>query len=85
MVQGQNRTALNSSFSQPAIENRKSNIQNWHIVAASVTGVSHEKATLPCQDAYAFHQLPNSVLICAVADGAGLPPYRKSVRVSPFR
>ncbi len=62
---------MNSSNSQPAIENRKSKIENWRVVAASVTGVSHEKANLPCQDAHAFRQLSNSVLICAVADGAG--------------
>ncbi|MGF1492440.1 MAG: PP2C family serine/threonine-protein phosphatase [Microcoleaceae cyanobacterium] len=44
---------------------------HWQVVAASVTGKSHEKQDLPCQDAYAFRSLPNDNLIVAVADGAG--------------
>lgn len=44
---------------------------SWTVVAASVAGVSHAKAALPCQDAHGYKILPNGVLIVAVADGAG--------------
>ena len=52
-------------------QNPKSNREHWQVVAASVAGVSHVKTALPCQDAHAYHLLPNGVLIAAVADGAG--------------
>ena len=44
---------------------------DWKVVAASVAGVSHEKAGLPCQDAHGIRQLSEVVLLAAVADGAG--------------
>ncbi|NJK69758.1 MAG: protein phosphatase 2C domain-containing protein, partial [Microcoleus sp. SU_5_3] len=44
---------------------------NWQVVAASVTGTSHEKRSQPCQDAHCWRLLPNNVLAAAVADGAG--------------
>jgi len=44
---------------------------NWQVVAASVTGTSHEKRSQPCQDAHCWRVLPNGVLVAAVADGAG--------------
>ncbi|MGL5061212.1 MAG: PP2C family serine/threonine-protein phosphatase, partial [Microcoleus sp.] len=44
---------------------------NWQVVAASVTGTSHEKRSQPCQDAHCWRLLPNNVLTAAVADGAG--------------
>ncbi len=43
----------------------------WQVVAASVTGASHEKAELPCQDAHCWRELPDGYLAIAVADGAG--------------
>jgi hypothetical protein len=46
-------------------------LTNWQVVAASVTGTSHEKRSQPCQDAHYWRQLPNGVLVAAVADGAG--------------
>jgi Protein phosphatase 2C len=44
---------------------------NWQVVAASVTGTSHEKRSQPCQDAHCWRVLSNGVLVAAVADGAG--------------
>ncbi len=44
---------------------------NWQIISASVTGTSHEKQDLPCQDAHGFKQLSPDLIILAVADGAG--------------
>jgi Protein phosphatase 2C len=43
----------------------------WRVVGASVCGLSHEKAGLPCQDAHAWRILSDGTLIIAVADGAG--------------
>ena len=42
----------------------------WRLLGASVTGASHAKTGLPCQDAHAFKTVPGGVLL-AVADGAG--------------
>ena len=44
---------------------------HWQVVAASVTGKSHEKHNIPCQDAQGYKRLSNNQLIFAVADGAG--------------
>lgn len=44
---------------------------SWRVIAASVQGVSHVKADLPCQDAHAYAVLPDGTLLVAVADGAG--------------
>ncbi len=44
---------------------------NWRVVAASVTGTSHEKNHLPCQDAHKWRVLQQGVLVAGVADGAG--------------
>lgn len=46
-------------------------LTNWQVVAASVTGTSHEKRSQPCQDAHCWRVLANGVLVAAVADGAG--------------
>ncbi|MGL5133535.1 MAG: PP2C family serine/threonine-protein phosphatase [Planktothrix sp.] len=46
-------------------------IEHWQVVSASVTGKSHEKQNLPCQDAQGYKHLSDSCLIFAVADGAG--------------
>jgi serine/threonine protein phosphatase PrpC len=46
-------------------------IDHWQVVSASVTGKSHEKQNLPCQDAQGYKHLSDSCLIFAVADGAG--------------
>ena len=43
----------------------------WHVVAVSVAGTSHEKFQKPCQDASRWQRLPNGLLVAAVADGAG--------------
>lgn len=46
-------------------------IDYWRIVPASVSGTSHQKRGLPCQDAYHWNRLPKGILVAAVADGAG--------------
>ena len=43
----------------------------WIVLGASVTGSSHLKASLPCQDAHAYCLVGDSTLIIAVADGLG--------------
>ena len=43
---------------------------SWHVSRASVTGTSHIRAGLPCQDS-SNHHVAGDVLIAAVADGAG--------------
>jgi len=45
--------------------------QSWRVVAASVTGACHAKTASPCQDAHHWAQLPDGVVVAAVADGAG--------------
>src|SRR5258708_21293222 len=47
-----------------------SNPANWRLLGASVTGTSHTKSGLPCQDAHAYREVAGCALI-AVADGAG--------------
>lgn len=44
---------------------------SWVVVSASVQGTSHLKIALPCQDAYAYKALNDSILVAAVADGLG--------------
>jgi Protein phosphatase 2C len=44
---------------------------HWRVVAASVCGTSHIKNHQLCQDAHHWQLLPDSVLVTAVADGAG--------------
>lgn len=43
----------------------------WQVVAASVQGASHERMGLPCQDAVYWKLQKPSLLLAAVADGAG--------------
>ena len=43
---------------------------SWQVSRASVTGTSHLRAGLPCQDS-SNHHVAGGVLIAAVADGAG--------------
>jgi hypothetical protein len=43
----------------------------WQAVAVSARGTSHEKTGQPCQDAHHWRRLPGTVLVAAVADGAG--------------
>jgi serine/threonine protein phosphatase PrpC len=52
--------------------------EQWSVIAASVTGSRHERAELPCQDA-CKHKIAHaeSILITAVADGAGSAPRAK--------
>lgn len=45
--------------------------QNWRVAAASVQGVSHLRADIPCQDAHHFALHGEGALVAAVADGAG--------------
>lgn len=51
--------------------NTSSKISQWQVVAASVGGTSHLKNNQLCQDAHHWQILPDSVLVAAVADGAG--------------
>jgi len=46
----------------------------WRVVGASVQGVAHRRAGLPCQDAQAWRVLGSGEVIIAVADGAGTAP-----------
>lgn len=46
-------------------------MSTWNVAAASVQGTSHIKRSQPCQDAYHWVVLDETVLIAAVADGAG--------------
>jgi hypothetical protein len=43
----------------------------WRIAAASVCGASHERLGLPCQDAHKWAAIADSLLVVAIADGAG--------------
>jgi serine/threonine protein phosphatase PrpC len=43
----------------------------WNFVGAKVTGCSHIRSDMPCQDAFALRLLPGETLIVAIADGAG--------------
>src|SRR5260221_5122623 len=42
----------------------------WRLIGASVTGTSHTKSGLPCQDAHAYREVAGCALL-VVADGAG--------------
>lgn len=44
---------------------------HWRVAAASVRGISHERAGQMCQDAHFWQKLPEGVLVAAVGDGAG--------------
>jgi hypothetical protein len=46
----------------------------WRYTGQSVTGTSHERAGLPCQDAHRI-EIINDILIAVVADGAGSAKY----------
>ena len=43
----------------------------WKALGASVTGTSHQKNKLPCQDTLEWRTAPRNILIVVVADGAG--------------
>jgi hypothetical protein len=43
---------------------------NWRHIGASVTGTSHTRSGLACQDAHAYREVAGSALL-VVADGAG--------------
>jgi hypothetical protein len=43
----------------------------WFVAVASVTGADHEAAGAPCQDAYSLDRSRPSLLVGAIADGAG--------------
>ena len=43
----------------------------WRLFGASVSGTSHLKTGIPCQDAHRYVVLDTGVVIAAVADGAG--------------
>jgi hypothetical protein len=47
----------------------------WVVVGASVQGTSHIKVSLPCQDAYAYKVINDSIIVAAVADGLGSALY----------
>ena len=44
---------------------------NWKIGGISLTGFSHLKEDIPCQDAHAFRIRDDGRLIAAISDGAG--------------
>lgn len=44
---------------------------SYFIIGGSVTGPSHVKAEIPCQDASAFQVYPSAMAVLCVADGAG--------------
>lgn len=43
----------------------------WRVTGASVTGVSHRRLDLPCQDAQGYRVVQGEFLLVALADGAG--------------
>jgi protein phosphatase 2C-like protein len=45
-------------------------LTHWRLLGASVTGTSHTKSGLPCQDAHAYREVAGCALL-VVADGAG--------------
>ena len=45
--------------------------ERWHVVAASVCGLSHQKRGQACQDAHYWCTVHDNALVAAVADGAG--------------
>jgi hypothetical protein len=45
-------------------------LTKWRMLGASVTGTSHAKTGLPCQDAHAYREVAGCALL-VVADGAG--------------
>ena len=45
-------------------------MKTWRVSACSVQGVSHIKTDQPCQDANEW-RIKDSVLLAAIADGAG--------------
>jgi hypothetical protein len=47
----------------------------WKGLGTSVTGTSHLKSNLPCQDALQWRITPGNILLVAVADGAGSAKY----------
>ncbi len=50
---------------------RLSTLTSWRVVGASVCGTSHEKVKQLCQDAHYWKKLSETILVAAVADGAG--------------
>ncbi|MEK7398708.1 MAG: PP2C family serine/threonine-protein phosphatase [Candidatus Poribacteria bacterium] len=53
------------------LRNKKTSSRLWKIASASVSGTRHEKMGQPCQDFHAWEVINGSILIAAVADGAG--------------
>lgn len=53
------------------LRNRKIPSRLWKIASASVSGTRHEKMGQPCQDDHFWKVINESILIVAVADGAG--------------
>ena len=51
--------------------------QSWRIAGVSVTGTSHTRLGLPCQDSNRFAVLQSGVLVASIADGAGSAAYAK--------
>ena len=55
------------------------NSNRWQVVSAAVSGSSHRRQGIPCQDAVDYriiknNRLPDSILLVALADGAGSAP-----------
>jgi serine/threonine protein phosphatase PrpC len=50
---------------------RENNLDAPYIIGSSITGVSHIKNNLPCQDAYRYNTLESSSSIIVISDGLG--------------
>jgi hypothetical protein len=53
------------------MNDQKTSSRLWNIASASVSGTRHEKEGQPCQDFHDWEAVNGSILIAAVADGAG--------------
>src|SRR5271165_1338416 len=51
--------------------NRSTSAHAWRVAGATVPGVSHRQQGIPCQDSCHWQELPNGMLLIAVADGCG--------------
>ncbi|MEZ4656725.1 MAG: PP2C family serine/threonine-protein phosphatase [Caldilineaceae bacterium] len=63
--------ALDDASNATAAAESQPDALRWRCVAASVIGVSHQRAGQPLQDAYACTILADGTAVIAVADGAG--------------
>jgi hypothetical protein len=55
--------------------NQSSGDGRWRVASATVQGVSHCEQGIPCQDSCRWAELPDGMLLVAVADGCGSARY----------